>query len=159
MFNVTYPPNDAHSFTHLVNIFLAGSIDMGNSYDWQKDVEEEFKSNNLVHLFNPRRKDWDSSWVQDINHPKFYEQVNWELDMLEHCHIIYMFIGSKTQSPISLLELGLFAKTGKLIVCCGDEFWRKGNVDIVCQRFNIPIFENFETSMVELKRRIKNTEL
>ena len=48
-----------------------------------------------------------------------------------------MYFDPKTKSPISLLELGLFAKSGKLVVCCPDGFWKKGNVDIVCQRYKV----------------------
>ena len=41
-------------------------------------------------------------------------------------------------SPISLLELGLYATTGKLRLICPEGFWRKGNVDIVAYRNQIP---------------------
>ncbi|OAL42594.1 hypothetical protein IQ07DRAFT_669236, partial [Pyrenochaeta sp. DS3sAY3a] len=45
-------------------------------------------------------------------------------------------------SPITLLELGHHAKDRKLIVCCPDGFLRKGNVQIVCERFGIPLIES-----------------
>lgn len=48
-----------------------------------------------------------------------------------------MYFDPSTKSPISLLELGLYARAGKMIVCCPDGFWRKGNVDIVCFRHKI----------------------
>ena len=47
-----------------------------------------------------------------------------------------------SKSPISLLELGLFAKSGKLLVCCPKEFYRSGNIQIVCDKYNIPLFED-----------------
>jgi hypothetical protein len=95
-------------------------------------------------LFNPRRAEWDSSWLQDIENPQFYQQVNWELNALEKSDLIFMYFAPGTKSPISLLELGLFAHTGKMIVCCPEGFWRKGNVEIVCERFNIPLYENID---------------
>jgi hypothetical protein len=49
-----------------------------------------------------------------------------------------------SQSPITLLELGLKADSGKLMVICPDEFWRSGNVQIVCNKFNIPLFKSIE---------------
>jgi hypothetical protein len=55
-----------------------------------------------------------------------------------------MYFDPATKSPISLLELGLFAKTGKLIVCCSEGFWRKGNVDIVCKRYGVMQVENLD---------------
>lgn len=50
---------------------------------------------------------------------------------------ILMYFDPATKSPISLLELGLFANSGKLVVVCPDAFWRKGNVDIVCDTYQI----------------------
>ena len=116
-------------------IFLAGSIEMGSADNWQKRVTEKLSGN--VVILNPRRDDWDSSWEQSINNPQFKEQVEWELEAMEKAHIILLYFDPNTKSPISLLELGLFARTGKLIVCCPNGFWRKGNVDIVCERYGI----------------------
>lgn len=133
------------------SIFLAGSIEMGNCEDWQSKVGKELKA---VDVYNPRRDDWDSSWVQDINNPQFFEQVTWELDMLDKCDIIFMYFDPTTKSPISLLELGLYARSKQMIVCCPDGFWRKGNVDIVCQRYGISVFNNLETAIIKLKTLI-----
>lgn len=121
-------------------VFLAGSIEMGSASPWQQEVVERFKEN--VVFYNPRRDDWDSSWHHDSD--QFNQQVNWELDFLENTDIILMYFDPATKSPISLLELGLFARTYKLIVCCPDGFWRQGNVRIVCQRFGIPFFTDRE---------------
>lgn len=125
------------------SVFLAGSIEMGNAENWQEDLVRFFY-NNCFNVFNPRRSDWDSSWKQDFTNPYFSQQVNWELDALEKSDYIIMYFDPNTKSPISLLELGLFAHTGKLMVICPDGFWRKGNVDIVCNRYNIPMFKNFD---------------
>ena len=121
-------------------VFLAGSIEMGSAEPWQEQVVKRFNEN--VVFYNPRRDDWDSSWTHDS--PEFNEQVNWELDFLENTDIILMYFDPNTKSPISLLELGLFARQGKLIVCCPDGFWRQGNVRIVCERFRIPFFTDKE---------------
>jgi hypothetical protein len=55
-----------------------------------------------------------------------------------------MYFDPNTQSPISLLELGLHARDGKLIVLCPEGFWRKGNVDIVCEKYGVKQVESFE---------------
>ena len=55
-----------------------------------------------------------------------------------------MYFDPNTKSPISLLELGLFAHSKKLIVCCPEGFWRKGNVDIVCDKYGIPNYDSLE---------------
>jgi len=93
---------------------------------------------------NPRRDDWDSSWEQKIENAQFKQQVEWELDALEYADWILMYFDPSTKSPISLLELGLFAETGKLIVCCPEGFWRKGNVDIVCEKYGVPQVDSIE---------------
>ena len=118
------------------SVFLAGSIEMGKAENWQKYIENGFTNTDII-ILNPRRDDWDSSWSQDISNDKFREQVEWELRAMERADIIVVYFDPDTRSPITLLEFGLFAKSGKLIVCCPDGFWRKGNVDIVCKKFRI----------------------
>jgi hypothetical protein len=136
-------------------VFLAGSIEMGNAEDWQKRVISYFKFKNIINFYSPRRDDWDSSWEQSLNSPNFYEQVSWELDMLTASDFIYMYFDPSTQSPISLLELGMFASSGKMVVCCPHGFYRKGNVDVVCQKFNVPLFTDFEASLIALQNNIR----
>lgn len=125
-------------------IFLAGSIEMGNAEEWQNYIIEKLSQKDNLIIYNPRRNDWDSSWEQKETNLEFNHQVNWELNKLMVSNIIFMYFSPNTKSPISLLELGLFASTGKMIVVCPDGFWRKGNVQIVCNRYNIPIFNTFE---------------
>jgi len=118
-------------------IFLAGSIEMGKAEDWQTKFTSALSDLDVT-ILNPRRDDWDSSWEQNINNPQFREQVEWELDALTNrADIIAMYFAPETMSPISLLELGLLAKTGRMAVCCPDGFWRKGNVDVVCAKYDI----------------------
>ena len=105
--------------------------------DTSKLISQEALENERVVILNPRRDDWDSTWLQEIDNPKFREQVMWELDALEEADIIVMYFDPNTKSPISLLELGLFARSKKLIVYCPDGFWRKGNVDIVCRKYGV----------------------
>ncbi len=124
-------------YTLPLNIFLAGSIEMGNAENWQEKIVTKFEDKGYIFL-NPRRDDWDSSWEQKIDNPQFKEQVKWELNALDSSDVIIMYFDPNTKSPISLLELGLHAKSRKLIVCCPEGFWRKGNVDIVCERYGIP---------------------
>jgi hypothetical protein len=137
-------------------IFLAGSIDMGRAEDWQVTIEKELDTiDRDIWIYNPRRDDWDASWKQEKNNANFYEQVTWELTNLDEVDVIAMFLASDTLSPISLLELGLYATRGKLVVCCPEGFWRNGNVDIVCSKYGIPIFTNKEAWLVEIKNRLR----
>jgi hypothetical protein len=118
------------------SVFLAGSIEVGAAEDWQSHVENKLAETNLL-IFNPRREDWNASWAQNREDAHFRQQVEWELTALEQADIIAIYFAPSTKSPISLLEFGLFARSQKLIVCCPHGFWRKGNVDIVCERYSI----------------------
>jgi hypothetical protein len=124
-------------------LFLAGSIEMGTAEDWQTRVIQ-YLADKPITLLNPRRLDWNGSWEQKIENDKFREQVEWELDALEMSDKILFYFAPATKSPISLLELGLYARSGKAVVCCPDGFWRKGNVDIVCKKYNIPQIKHLE---------------
>lgn len=141
------------------SIFLAGSIEMGKAEDWQTRITNTLKEivpNKLnVTIFNPRRDDWDSSWEQSINNHQFYEQVTWELTALDKADVIIMYFAPGTKSPISLLELGLYAYSKKMLVCCPQGFWRKGNVDIVCEKYGIPLFEDLTDLIEQLTEDIK----
>ena len=139
-------------------IFLAGSIEMGAAEDWQSIIPDLFRDREELTFFNPRRDDWDSSWEQKESNPEFNKQVNWELDHLDKADIIFMYFSPETKSPISLLELGLYANSGKMIVCCPDGFWRKGNVDIVCSRHGIPVFNTLEAAVGRLRTELKNVK-
>jgi hypothetical protein len=145
MKNVIKPPQSVvkNSKKGFTKVFLAGTIEMGNSEDWQTKVSVILKDRPYT-ILNPRRDEWDSSWEQKIENPQFYQQVNWELDALNKSDIIILYLLPDSKSPISLLELGLYANSGKLLVCCPEGFWRKGNVEVVCERFNIPLYENIE---------------
>jgi len=135
-----------------LKIFLGGSIDMGKSENWQAKLEKELSNNNVI-LLNPRRDDWNKEWKPISTDKNFREQVEWELSALEYADIIVMYFAPESQSPISLLEFGLYAKTNKLIVLCPDGFWRKGNVDIVSEIYNIITVNTFNELIVELKKR------
>jgi hypothetical protein len=123
-------------------IFLAGSIEMGKAEDWQSQVCSKLSTHSGT-ILNPRRDNWDSSWEQTIENLQFKEQVNWELNAQEQSDLIIMNFIPGTQSPISLLELGLFSHMNMLVLC-PDGFWRKGNVDIVCDRYNIQQVNNLD---------------
>ncbi len=137
MARILRPPAPLDLAPGAPSVFLAGSIEMGRAAHWQAAVETALAHTDLT-VLNPRREAWDSSWDQRIGHPLFRGQVEWELEAQERADLIAMYFAPGTQAPITLLELGLFARSGRLVVCCPDGFWRKGNVDIVCARYGVP---------------------
>ena len=137
-----------------ISIFLAGSIEMGNAIDWQSEITEKLSDLENIEIYNPRRDDWDSSWKQEESNPQFNHQVNWELNHLDAVDIIFMNFCSGTQSPISLLELGHYASSGKMIVVCPRDFWRRGNVQIMCTRHGIPLFDSLDEGIGAIRTKI-----
>jgi hypothetical protein len=136
------------------SVFLAGSIEQGAAVDWQARFVDALGDLEVT-VLNPRRDAWDASWVQRFDNPEFREQVEWELAALEAASVVAMCFDSNTKSPITLLELGLHARSGKLLVHCPDGFWRKGNVEVVCRRYGVPLFDSFSALVEETRTRLK----
>ena len=135
-------------------IFLGGSIEMGSAEKWQDKIVKSFKDHDIVFL-NPRRDDWDSSWIQDPTPgTKFHEQVSWERNMqLSSDFIVYHF-DPKTKSPITMFELGEFG-TGinkNIYVSCNEDFWRYGNVKMFCDYHIIPVYNQLDDLIIKLKK-------
>ncbi len=140
---VIKPPEPLRFDAKLPSVFLAGSIEMGAAENWQEEVERAYADLPIV-ILNPRRENWDSSWRQSIDNPQFRGQVEWELEGQERSTIILMYFSPETKSPVTLLEFGLFARSGKLIVCCAEGYWRKANVEIACARYGVPTVRSIE---------------
>jgi nucleoside 2-deoxyribosyltransferase len=134
-------------------IFLAGSIDMGKAENWQERLERELAEyEDDVVICNPRRDDWDSTWVQSINNPQFNEQVTWELENIEDADLVVFYFDPNGQAPITLMELGFVAGSEiPAIVCCPDGYWRKGNVEMICDRYGIPLCSNIDDFIALIK--------
>lgn len=121
-------------------VFLAGSIEMGRAAPWQEQVAEALLSRfpSLV-VANPRRREWDASWPQSIDHPLFREQVEWELGHLDRADLAVFYFQPETLSPITLMELGhrlaAHPDPATTLVCCPEGFWRRGNIEILLARY------------------------
>lgn len=146
-------------------VFLGGSIEMGKAEDWQKRITQAIEAiDPNILVCNPRRPDWDSTWEQRADNPNFAEQVHWELDHLQRANVVVFYFQPNTMSPITLMELGHTLADNKLsqdtlnnpnqtiVVCCPDGFWRKGNVDIICQRYGIEVHNTLE----DMEQRLKD---
>jgi hypothetical protein len=149
------PPKSCIKSKNQFSVFLAGSIEMGIAENWQAFIEKELSTFKDLIILNPRRDDWDSSWEQSLKDPRFHEQVSWELDGLENADLVIFYFAPETKSPISMMELGLLAQSGKLMVCCPQGFWRKGNIDVVCERYKIKQVSTILEIVEEIKSKIK----
>ena len=153
-----------------ISIMLGGTIEMGNSEDWQTEIYNRLKNIDdtlgffdNIDVFNPRRDSWDSSWTQKQSNPQFNEQVNWELDSIEDSDIIFFNILPDSKSPITLMEIGLCKHKKNVIICCPEGFYRKGNVDIVCSRYGMQqytdIHSAFGALLTEINKASRNKKV
>lgn len=143
-------PEEFSVNTLYTTVFLAGTIDMGSGEDWQADMLDYFSAlPGRYVLYNPRQENWDATRPGEMDY-----QVNWELEHLEKADYIIMNILPDSKSPITLLELGLFARSGKLFVSCPPEFYRYDNVRITCSRYGVPLFHSLEDMLEDLSGRL-----
>jgi hypothetical protein len=159
MLEVHYPP--AKPFIERpkerLGVFLAGTIDVGLSTDWQQIMIDFLRSqfgSQPVDIFNPRRKDWDSTWEQSSSHPMFKRQVEWELTYLEYSDLVLMVFLPGSKSPVSMLELGAMSAKPGLMVFCPEDFYRHGNIDIFCSRRRIPTFNDWDDYLIAVRRKL-----
>ena len=133
-------PPHIENLNNVYSVFLAGAIDLGMARNWQEEFANACSSlpDDLL-LLNPRRNDWKNFEKENEIYYKQYltEQIKWELDYLEQCDTIAMFIPGDSKAPVTLMELGIYARSGKLIVCCEEGFYRKDNVDMVIKHYGI----------------------
>lgn len=132
-------------------VFLAGSIDMGASLDWQQQLVRSLVSGPGT-LLNPRRDHWEAGCTSDADNPVFREQVEWELTGMEAAGLIAFYFAPGSQAPVTLMELGVAARGGKAVVCCPQGFWRRGNVVVMCERYGVPMVESLEALAHAIRR-------
>lgn len=125
-------------------VFLAGTIDMGSSEDWQEYAIKNLQQKGF-NVLSPRREKWDNSIEQSIDNRIFKEQVDWELEGLESSTYRFFNFLTNSKSPITLMELGLVCNMSEkhrvfTFVLCPNEFYRSGNVHIMCARYGIKYF-------------------
>jgi hypothetical protein len=154
MARVLKPPSALALAAGERSVFLAGSIEMGLAEPWQAVLEQALADLPLT-ILNPRRDEWDATWEQSIDNAAFRQQVEWELEAQERASLIAMYFAPATKAPITLLELGLFARSGKVVVCCPPDFWRRGNVEVVCARYGVPLVVELAELVQAVRERFR----
>jgi hypothetical protein len=140
-------------------IFLGGSIEMNFAKMWQSELTSKLSEHNFdVRILNPRRDDFDAGQKQSIDNPYFKEQVTWELDGLDRADLIVMYLQPDTLSPISMMEIGIYINTldwnKQMIICCPNGFWRRGNIEVLVDRYPyhctlVDSFDDLEKMIIE----------
>ena len=148
------PPQSLSSRDYrLPSVFLAGTIDNGNSKNWQELLSKELTY--YYNVLNPRRDDWDATWDCSIINPQFYQQVDWEHEAMKLADEIFFYIAPNSQSPITLQELGLYARSKRIIgVVSPGPYWRQGNVEFMCMKYNIPFYTDLKIDIQNIFHNI-----
>lgn len=130
------------------SVFLGGTIDNGDSLNWQNLVINELLNSEIdCEIYNPRRE----HWVEDQTSEEIEKQIKWEQNHLDKADLIIMVLLDNSKSPISLLELGLYAASKKLIVFCTSDFYRYDNVRLTCEKYNVELVHTINPDKIANK--------
>jgi len=139
-------------------VFLAGTIDNGDSEDWQATIAGLITRPN-VKIFNPRRSGWNS----DASSMDVSQQIIWEQKYMNKATDVFFNILPKSTSMITLLELGQMCERKRVasrdqqkqcVVCCPREYMRFDNVFTMCAINGIPLITEFDLAVQYLNIRL-----
>jgi hypothetical protein len=143
------------NYDNPASMFLAGSIEMGKAIQWQDHLTKELRDFEIT-VCNPRRGQWSTNLNPGDMDDLFKHQVEWELAALEAVDVIVFFFDKNTLSPVTMLELGLWAQSGKVVVCCHKDFWKSGNIHHVCNRYNVPYVKDYADFIPLVRKRLED---
>ncbi|KAI7786263.1 hypothetical protein LA080_004084 [Diaporthe eres] len=139
-------PNDPEQQPHYPtrSIFLAGPTEISWRAGFIAALRQRLTSTNIT-VFDPFQPRWDGTWREDVDKdPRFAAQVDWELAAQDTAATIAVFFHADSKAPVSLLELGLCARSGKAVVGCEPGYWKRGNVQAVCHRYGVPLADSLD---------------
>ncbi|WP_055447706.1 nucleoside 2-deoxyribosyltransferase domain-containing protein [Lacinutrix mariniflava] len=125
--------------------FLAGSMDFNESNSWRQKIMQEMK--HLVHFLDATRIEHN-----DFSDSQMKEHIEWELDALIISDKIILNFKEDSKSPISILELGMYVKSSKLVVVCPNKFYQRRYINVLCNKYNTPFFDSFDEAIEYLKK-------
>ncbi|KAK6854210.1 hypothetical protein PG995_009303 [Apiospora arundinis] len=175
----TADPASLHPHT----IFLAGTTTNDDSGDWRYVLCAALSAHPIT-FYNPLRRDWDASWRNNADCAPFRDQTQWELDRQTRADLVVVYLGPNTDAPVSLLELGLVAgiaaaaavaadptatssnddhtnnnsgkmKKKQVLVCAHKGYKKRGNVQLLCQKFGIEMVDtvdDFPSAIIRMLR-------
>ncbi|CAM1372061.1 nucleoside 2-deoxyribosyltransferase domain-containing protein [Tenacibaculum xiamenense] len=128
-------------------VFLAGSMCIDKEDDWRKNVIKNFA--NVFDFIDPTNENHNL-----LNDSQMEHHINWELEGLELSDIILMNLLPESKSPISMVELGLYARSNKLIICCPENFYQYRYIKTLAKKYNVALFTELEKGIQHLKKEI-----
>jgi len=142
-------PGEYNKLLH-PSVFLGGAIDQGKAANWQEKVVKALGDLDGL-ILNPRRDDWEES----IDNPEFRKQVEWELKAQEGADLRLYVLLDDSKGPVTMLEIGLFAKKDS-VLCIEEGFYRRGNLEVIAERYNVPIYRKLDEMLEDLHRALED---
>lgn len=131
------------------SVFLAGTI----AGTWRDVVADSLRDVHVA-VLDPRREDWDSTWSESADDPRFSAQLDWEREAQEKASIVAFYFAPHSDASVSLIELGLLARSGKVIACCPAGFGSKDLVDTACQKYGVPTVADVPALIEAIRSRL-----
>ncbi len=119
------------------SIFLAGSMAIGDRMNWRTRAINTFEKR--YHLFDPT-----NVHHADLNDSEMSKHIKWEWEALKHSDAILFNFNAESKSPISLLELGMYIRSEKIVVVCPKEFYQSHYIETLCSEEQVPLFQSIE---------------
>lgn len=126
-----------------LGVFLGGTV----NDDWRIQVMNGLREAPFVFL-NPNRIPAQSNPIE------LAEQVKWELNALAVSDISVMCFDETSISPLAFLEIGLQAKSRKLIIYCPADAWVKTVLEVASQKYNFKLVKSIEELINSLKQNL-----
>lgn len=123
-------------------MFLAGSMDYKTTNSWRDHVTSVLKDSYVI--LDPTHKNHDN-----LNEEDMKSHIQWELDALAMADNILLNFLPESSSPISLVELGLYVSSNKMIVVCPEEFYKSKYVYTLCETYNTPIYNTITEALAQ----------
>ena len=127
-------------------LFLAGSMNNNSTNNWRNKIIKIL--GNSFNYLDPTNSNHDKLDKQQMK-----THVEWELNAMEMADIILLNFLPKALSPISLVELGMYVASKKLIVVCPKEFYKSSYVNTLCEKYNTPIFLKMDDAINLIKNK------
>jgi hypothetical protein len=135
-------------------IFLAGGI--SQCPDWQERAIEALHNQDIV-LLNPRRP---GMTFRDFDHTVGRQQITWEYTNLRKADAVCFWFPQYTECPITLYELGAWARDEKPIIVGTEGHWYSRRFDVVEQlrlaRPGLVVTKTFELFLKDLTHLAKH---
>jgi hypothetical protein len=157
-FMVVQPPRCMRSGPDR-SVILIGSEDNGEWKPWKDTIVSRLEDKtsdegfNLV-VFDPERKEWETNWQHMTEGSRYKSQVRWELEHMEEVDVVVLYLGKGISSSMAMMELGLLARTNRLVLFCPDDEFGSKNVKIFCERYEVTRVEKLDALLAEVEGRL-----